>query len=339
MLNQANLEATSKLKLDLEKKETEHKELVEIMTPFSKLSLDKQSSAESNLISFNVGGQTFTTFKSTLSKQICKPNSKEAYQQSNLQKYISGKLNADHDKSGAIFIDRNPSYFDHVLDYFRKANTDEAFTLPFNDNYNLGRLLNEAKFFNIKGLIELLAYPSSTILTHKQFKELMQLCNFPLSSECNLLYRASRDGFDAVSFHSVCNSVPNVLFVIKSENTNIFGGFISKALTPGELFNGDHDAFLFSLVNKHSRPAKLMCKKVTNTVYNLNNVGPNFGRRKGGHDLRICSDANIIKNSYSNLGNTFSHPYYEYKSKEAQSFLAGSYNFKIIDMEAFHLTS
>ena len=59
----------------------------------------------------------------------------------------------------------------------------------------------------------------------------------------------------------------------------------------------------------------------------------------GGSDLYIASYCLSYTNSGSNLGNTYEAPYnYEYWSTEAQSFLAGSYNFYCSEVEVFQLT-
>jgi hypothetical protein len=46
----------------------------------------------------------------------------------------------------------------------------------------------------------------------------------------------------------------------------------------------------------------------------------------------FADNANINKVSSVNLGNTYKHPGYPIGSKEAQSYLAGSYNFQLNDI-------
>ena len=44
---------------------------------------------------------------------------------------------------------------------------------------------------------------SSTILSEKyQTEQLMSLCEFPVDQKFNLIYKATKDGFEASSFHS-----------------------------------------------------------------------------------------------------------------------------------------
>ena len=65
----------------------------------------------------------------------------------------------------------------------------------------------------------------STILKNRlQINELMLLCEFSIYPRLNLIYRASRDGFEGSQFHAKCDNKQNTLVIIKSENGNVFGG-------------------------------------------------------------------------------------------------------------------
>jgi len=92
----------------------------------------------------------------------------------------------------------------------------------------------------------------------------------------------------------------------------------------------------FSLINATKKPLKFD----QNTVYGNYSVlgsatyGPTFG---GGHDFYICDNSNTVNSSYSNFGYSFTitSTTYAYSSTQAQSFLAGSYNFKTLEIEVF----
>jgi hypothetical protein len=47
-----------------------------------------------------------------------------------------------------------------------------------------------------------------------------------LSQKLNLIYRASRDGFEASQFHAKCDNKPNTLIIIKSTNRAILSNKI-----------------------------------------------------------------------------------------------------------------
>ena len=58
--------------------------------------------------------------------------------------------------------------------------------------------------------------------------------------------------------------------------------------------------------------------------------GPTFG-----DDICIANNPNTTMNSYSNLGDCYSHPQYEYGTDEAQSFLSGSIQFQLDEIEVY----
>lgn len=173
---------------------------------------------------------------------------------------------------------------------------------------------------------------SSAILKYDQYVELMKLCSFSVDQTWNLIYRASRDGFQSNDFHSKCDNKKNTLVVIKSTNGNIFGGYTQQNWS-GNQYKCDKNAFMFSLVNKENTPQLLArILESSSTIFCDPTNGPVFG---AGHDLFICSKSNSINSSSSNLGSSFKHLNYDYNSNEARAFLAGSFNFTTIDIEVY----
>ena len=153
-----------------------------------------------------------------------------------------------------------------------------------------------------------------------------------------LLYKTIRDGFGAEDLHSKCDGHENALTILKArESSFIFGAFTSVAWQSiSHQYKCDENAFLFSLTNKENRPRKMKIdeNKCRNAVYSSPRYGPTFG---GGHDIYIANNANSRTSSYSNLGKTFSHPEYEYDSNEAKSFLAGTCNFQLSEIEIYKI--
>ena len=49
------------------------------------------------------------------------------------------------------------------------------------------------------------------------------------SSDVQLLYRASRDGFTGTAFHEKCDNRANTITNIKNNLNYVFGGFASSA--------------------------------------------------------------------------------------------------------------
>jgi len=186
-------------------------------------------------------------------------------------------------------------------------------------------ILGESKIFNNS-----LTY--STILSEKyQTKQLMSLCEFPVRQKWDLIYRASQDGFEAVNFHSKCENKPNTLVIVKSTNGNVFGGYTEQTWNHTGNYKADPNSFIFSLINKLKKPIKMKWSKNYGICCSSSH-GPIFG---GGHDLNIADNGNKNTNSSSNLGHSYSHPDYAYGSNEASSFLAGSSNFQVSEIEVF----
>jgi hypothetical protein len=163
---------------------------------------------------------------------------------------------------------------------------------------------------------------------------LVQLCEFSKSQEWKLLYRASRDGFSATNFRSKCNEIEKTLTVITSESGNVFGGYTDKAWTSGNAeYITDPNAFIFSLINKENKPFKVICSDGgIDAIMCNSSYGPTFG---------ICpSDIFIADNSNTNsclcnFGNKYKHPDFIFRSEKAKNILAGSYDFKTIEIEVY----
>ena len=92
-----------------------------------------------------------------------------------------------------------------------------------------------------------------------------------------------------------------------------------------------HESFLFSFVNASGiAPTKMKLKGSSNHqgIFSNSSYGPTFG---GGHDFCIHSNSNSNNSSYSNLNYTYECP----PNVVAKTFLAGSYNFYVNELEVF----
>jgi len=55
-----------------------------------------------------------------------------------------------------------------------------------------------------------------------------------------------------------------------------------------------------------------------------------------GGDLQIHNDCNYLTDSFSALGSTFKPPNgVQFRSQEAMSYLAGSQNFRVVEIEVY----
>lgn len=297
---------------------------------------------ESDIIKFNVGGSVFSTYKSTIIKRIKRANSFEYYPPSLLNEILSGNLNVNLDQDNAVFIDRNPKYFQYILQYLRSAHSGFINSLNCSEQDRV-ELLKEADYYKLPGLKELLVNSlkssqlvtvlDSVILNFDQMNFLMELCNFPPSTKWKLIYRASVHGFQASRFHANCDGKAKTLTIIKSMNSNIFGGYTEAQWSHNEIYGDDPNAFIFSLVNKDNNPLVMKCINSKNAISCRRRRGPVFGSS----DISIFDRSNTNIKSVTNLGWNYKHPQYARSSLEAKGFLAGSEQFSTIEIEVFCL--
>ncbi|PFX18189.1 uncharacterized protein LOC111339875 [Stylophora pistillata] len=229
----------------------------------------------SKMLKLNVGGRLFSTSLSTMNKD---PGSM-------LHAMFSGRFDTKPDEDGTYFIDRDGTHFRYryLLNYLRTG----ELVVP-DDNTVRQELLIEAKFYQvqemIKALTPQLAFEGSEILSTGQRKTLIEwLKNTPGLDNVSvkLLYRASRDGWNASDFHSFCDNRGPTVTVIKSKNY-IFGGYSEhqwKSCDSGSCERSP-TSFLFSLVNPGGlSPTKILLipGNESNAIYCRSNYEPTFG--------------------------------------------------------------
>ena len=127
--------------------------------------------------------------------------------------------------------------------------------------------------------------------------------------DIKLLYRGSRDGFQAKTFHEKCNNKGETLVLIKSNEDYIFGGYTEINWDDtiwngrvGEENNARRDGkgneFVFTLKNPHNiPPAKFNMKKewLNHSICCDGKIGPIFGC----NDIRIENECNIRNNKFT----------------------------------------
>lgn len=102
-----------------------------------------KSVSPSPIVRLNVGGTIFVTTRATL-------------ESSPVPTYFNALTSDSHrhlydDMSNALFIDRDPQHFRHILNYLRDG------SIPLtrsNDDQQLLEILKEAQYYSIEGLVE-----------------------------------------------------------------------------------------------------------------------------------------------------------------------------------------
>jgi hypothetical protein len=147
-----------------------------------------------------------------------------------------------------------------------------------------------------------------------------------------LLYRASRDGWQGQDFHSRCDSKGATVTVIKCTGGFVFGGYADVSWHSGNSHSQSAQAFLFSLHSPSGvGPVKLpLVQNHQNAMYCAASWGPTFG---GGHDLHVANCANSSTSSCTNLGHTYQLP----PGQSAQTFFTGSHHFQAAEVEVYQV--
>jgi len=151
----------------------------------------------------------------------------------------------------------------------------------------------------------------------------------------SLLWRGSRDGFDAETFHRLCDGKANTVTVIKNTNGFIFGGFTSIPWSSSGDYKADSTAFLFSLTNPSNIPLKLRTELPEKAVYHISRYGPLFGNN--GNDLCVYSLSNTNRQNFMHL-TSYEFPNGMSGNEGGEFILGGSdYKFQTAEIEVFQV--
>jgi hypothetical protein len=148
--------------------------------------------------------------------------------------------------------------------------------------------------------------------------------------EWELLYRGSRDGFAASTFHKKCDGQSNTVALIETTEGWIFGGFTPLTWDSNGSFKSDDSqrSFLFSLKNPDgSGERKFALSDSKYAIRCYPSYGPTFG---GGYDICITDACDRNTASYSKLGHSYGKG-----SGVASTFLTGAGNFTVKEIEVF----
>ena len=306
--------------------------------------LKKYEPINSEIVYFNVGGTSFSTYRSNLVK--LRGEKDPFYNSSSYFKaLVNGLVEIKYNNKNEIFIDRSPKHFDLILEFLRTLNTNETFELPKNREI-LDGLYTEATFYMLDELKDLMTpFRSSSILNFVQRRDLLKLIGFDDTDKWDLLYRGSLHGFKAEDFHSKCDGAAKTLTIVKSNNSNIFGGYTEAQWDMSGATKLDPNSFIFSLENKEKTPLKINVKKNNIAIFCSSSYGPTFGYeykyrqyhdkygnyRQGNslvYDLSISDQSNLKSESFSSLESSYSYGLNKY-------ILANGENFLVEDIEVY----
>jgi hypothetical protein len=155
-----------------------------------------------------------------------------------------------------------------------------------------------------------------------------------------LLYKLTRDGSGASTFHSKCDGKANTVTIIKTDSNYVFGGYTAAMWKSDGTYGYDTTAFIFSLRrNGISYNEKYMVRDPNYAIGNFYIHGPIFGSGYGSGSDIYLNLANRVSQGYTNFGNSYNLPSgYSYEQRNTQSYLAGSPSgWVTIEVEVFQL--
>jgi hypothetical protein len=169
----------------------------------------------------------------------------------------------------------------------------------------------------------------SNLLKNSHFQHLKNWGIEKYGNKLKRIYCGTINGFHYKDFHSHCDGISPTLTVIKSEKKFIFGGFTNLKWASKNGYVADGDNWLFVLEGRN--PIKILQYDRRYSIYNEQIYLPNFG-----YDINLCGNCNDNETSFADLGQAYTPPSgITYKSDEAKKFLAGSFNFRVLEIEIF----
>ena len=302
-----------------------------------------KSISNKSKILLDIGGEKFATTIETLTRE------KDSFFTKLFSKEYEEEIERDPNDN-SIFIDRDGKLFYHILTYLR---TDKLPNDIMTNELLRQLLITEGEYYCLQNLLYRLTEPERKRQKEKeeeeerfrtdngfsngtllQSEQKIQLNEFygNTNQRWELIYKASRDGFAASTFHKRCNNKGPTMTIIQSNNNYLFGGYTSIPWTSDGPAKTDTTAFLFTLTNPHNiPPTKYAIKsdKTAHAVYHASDHGPTFG---AGRDIYLANSSNANNTSST----TFPNSYNDTTGKASATF-TGAKNFTASDIEVFKL--
>ena len=139
-----------------------------------------------------------------------------------------------------------------------------------------------------------------------------------------LLYKASKDGDAASTFHEKCDNIENTLILIHASGKKRFGGFTTQTWDGNNVNKKDKNSFIFSIDK--------------NKIYDIKNdqfaIGcyPEFGPIFMGCQIRL------LDHFFTQGGTTF-YKDVIFKTTEDFELTGGAQKFGVIDLEVYEVKS
>ena len=241
------------------------------------------------------------------------------------------------DRRGRVFLDVNPTCFRTMLDFlctYKLASPDDPLDPPDVPEELQGPFDALADFFGMREVFRPPSTLDTTIsLTPQQSAALeawvveAMAHGKPAPCRLELLYRASRDGWDPQQFHRRCDAQGPTVTLIKTDHGYVFGGFSDQSWTSGGHWIASQKAFLFALCCAAGLgPTRLPVANADHALYGHSSYLPAFG---GGFDLKVGT--NKRRAGDVRVGHSYECP----RGLDGSAFLTGAGRFQASEVEVF----
>ncbi|CAC5368437.1 unnamed protein product [Mytilus coruscus] len=145
------------------------------------------------------------------------------------------------------------------------------------------------------------------------------------------LFRATRDGCSAGTFHNLCDNKGPTVTIIYNTNNSVYGGYTSVSWSSYGGYRDDARAFLFRLYqNGNLKPVQLPVINSSYSIYDESSYGPTFG---SGHDLSAFTGTIAWGGTYFQLNGSVSPgSTYSANGETSDSITNGSNQVKDIEV-------
>jgi hypothetical protein len=178
------------------------------------------------------------------------------------------------------------------------------------------------------------------IISHS-IRESFQKIFLEFRERFSLLWRGSRDGFEAKEFHCRCDGHVNTLTVILDTKGNIFGGLTPVKWESHRCWKMDDSlkSFVFTLKNLHNIPGKrfvLKAEMKQKAIFCYSGFGPVFGLDCNGYsDIYVYNGCNTDTASGAFLGRAYTND----TGLNGEIVFTGSQKFQAREIEVFEITA
>jgi len=195
---------------------------------------------------------------------------------------------------------------------------------------NIGGTVTAVELSKTTPTLPLLFASVGTLLDAGQKVKLNEFYGVP-NQQWKLLYKASRDGFSASTFHKLCDDKGATMTIIKSSGGWLFGGYTTQSWTdPGRVFKDDSQAFIFTLTNPHNIPSSKFIIKNDKQHQAIKSGFETWGPIFGNDDFFISD-----KSNNNDLSGVYFPRSYKDTTGKGSTLFTGSQRFTTADIEVY----